>query len=366
MCISPLFGWLGDRTPRWRLIGIGVILWSLASGVSGLAMFYSMLLLTRVFVGVGEAAYGPVAPTIISDLYPISMRGKVLAWFYAAMPVGAAIGYAVGMNVAASHLGWRWAFFLVVPPGLLLGILCFLMPEPARGDSGKEGHARLKDYLALLRIRSYVIDTIGAAAMTFAIGGIAWWMPTYLTNERGQSEKLVGLMFGAIIVVAGLLATLAGGWTGDLLRSRVKGSYFLVSGAGMLAGLPFFLLVLVMPFPAAWFFLGLAIFFLFFNTGPSNTILANVTRPSIRATAFAVNIFLIHLLGDVPSPPIIGWISDRHHGHFKEAFGFVSLMMLVGGIVWLCGIPFLQKDTEAAESEGSGSGPTGLEPGAAL
>ena len=132
MAISPVFGWLADRFPRWKLIALGVILWSLASGASGLALSFTMLLATRVFIGVGEAAYGPVAPTLIADLYPISSRGKVLAWFYAAIPVGPALGYSLG-KAMLSH--WRWAFYSVMPPGILLGIWCLLMPEPRRGLS---------------------------------------------------------------------------------------------------------------------------------------------------------------------------------------------------------------------------------------
>lgn len=354
MCISPLFGWLGDRKPRWKLVGIGVILWSLASGASGAAGFFLIMLITRMFVGVGEAAYGPVAPTIISDLYPVTSRGKVLAWFYSAMPVGAALGFAIGSHVATSSLGWRWAFYLVVPPGLLLGGLCFFMPEPARGlpRAGHRHVPRVGQYLTLLKNPSYVIDTIGGIALTFSIGGIAFWMPTYLQQERLVPEKTSGDVFGAIIVVAGLVATLLGGWVGDRLRSRVKGSYFVVSAAGMFLGFPFFLLFLYVRFPFAWVCLFLAIFFLFFNTGPSNTILANVTSSSIRATAFALNIFIIHLLGDVISPPIIGWIRDRHHGEFKPAFQFVSIMMLVGGLAWLCGARYLDRDTIAAEAAG--------------
>ena len=135
MVLSPLFGWLGDRMSRWLLIGVGVIAWSLASGASGLAESYMMLLLTRCFVGVGEAAYGPTAPGVISDLYPVSVRGSKLAWFYAAIPVGSALGYVLGGQMADSSLGWRWAFYVVVPPGLLLGLLCYLMREPPRGQA---------------------------------------------------------------------------------------------------------------------------------------------------------------------------------------------------------------------------------------
>ena len=143
MLLSPVFGWLADRYSRWMLIGIGVALWSLASGASGLANSYAALLATRCLIGVGEAAYGPVAPTLISDLYPLAVRGKVLAWFYAAIPVGSALGYILGSPFA--HPGrWHYAFFLTLPPGLLLGAWCFFMREPARARRKKSSPSPAK------------------------------------------------------------------------------------------------------------------------------------------------------------------------------------------------------------------------------
>ena len=123
MVLSPLFAWGGNFVRRWWLVGVGVVLWSVASGSSGLAGSFVALLLTRCLVGVGEAAYGSIAPDMISDLYPVKSRGKVLAWFYVAIPVGGALGYILG-----GMAGWPWAFFLVVPPGIALGIACFFMP----------------------------------------------------------------------------------------------------------------------------------------------------------------------------------------------------------------------------------------------
>src|SRR5205085_402131 len=114
------------------------------------------------------------------------------------------------------------------------------------------------------------------------------------------------IVFGVIAAVAGLLATLSGGLAGDWLRGRYPGSYFLVSGIALLLACPMILLVVWVDFPLAWLFIFLAVFCLFFNTGPTNTILANVTHPSIRASAFAVNILIIHLFGDVSSPPLVG------------------------------------------------------------
>jgi MFS transporter, Spinster family, sphingosine-1-phosphate transporter len=374
MIFAPLFGWLADRFPRWKLVGIGVLLWSLASGASAfpgtfghavnssafaaLVGTFGFLLLTRCFVGIGEAAYGPVAPSVISDLFSIKRRGTVLAWFYAAIPVGSALGYSLG-----GAAGWPWSFYLVVPPGLALGVWCFFMPEPKRGQTDLAAdapvrRAGLKDYLILLKTPSFVLDTLGMTAMTFALGGIGLFMPDYICGPGGEGmDRLqsVNTIFGAIVVVAGLTATIIGGIAGDKLRPYFAGSYFLVSAVAMLIAFPLFLAALYLPFrpfPWAWLCIFLTCFFLFFNTGPTNTILANVTHPSLRAPAFAVNIFIIHAFGDAISPKIIGSIA----GHFPEngvpnlraGFIAVSVMVFLGGIFWLMGIPFLARDTALA------------------
>jgi MFS family permease len=339
-----------------------------------------------------------------------------MAWFYAAIPVGSALGYVLG-GLVGDSLGWSWAFFVVVPPGLLLGLWCFFMREPARGqaDVGPASvsrKARVSDYLVLGSTPSYVLCTLGMTAMTFAMGGIGAWMPYYILEREGRiglSEEAfvklqqgpdalpasvlalleplreracpykefetdiaskmspeerrkyeepiinagcrpslgeINTFFGAIVVVAGFVATLAGGAAGDRLRSRVSGSYFLVSGISMLIAFPMILLVLWVPFPAAWACIFLAVFFLFFNTGPTNTILANVSHPAIRATAYAVNILIIHAFGDAGSPMVIGAIADWSSK--GVAFGFVSVVVLLGGVLWLWGVPYLERDTRLA------------------
>lgn len=358
MLLSPLFGLLADRVSRWWLVGFGVILWSLASGASGLnwgvglAAAYWLLLITRCFVGVGEAAYGPVAPAMIADLYPVEKRGKVMALFYLAIPVGGALGYAMG-EIIEKAINWRWAFYLVVPPGIALGIWCFLMRDPPRGqvDQVAESAPRklsFADYLYLIKIPSYTFNTLGMTMMTFAIGGLAFWMPEFLKQSGATPIGPVAprTVFGIITAVAGLISTLAGGIAGDWLRPRFAGSYFIVSGLALMLGFPMVLLVLWTPYPWTWVFIFLAVFFLFFNTGPTNTILANVTHPSMRGSAFALNILVIHALGDVISPPLIGLISGKDH--LDRGFMVVSLAMLAGGIFWLMGSQFLQRDTELA------------------
>jgi MFS family permease len=345
MLTAPIFGWLADRYSRWVIIGISVALWSVASGATGLAAGFGALLGTRIFLGIGEAGYGPAAPTIISDMYPLHKRGQVLAWFFMAIPVGSAVGYAFGgwMN---GWLGWRWAFFMVLPPGMVLAALCFLMREPERGNASRP-KANWADYKGLIRIPSLVTNIVAQTALTFAIGGLSAWAPTYIHEGRGQPLAQADLIFGAIVAGAGFISTLFGGWLGDALRKRFPGSYFIVSGCGMLLGFPCTIAMMYVPFPMAWAFVFLAIFFLFMNTGPSNTALANVTPPAMQATAFAMNILVIHAFGDALSPPLIGWIKD--HGSWNAGFFTVSTVMLVAGVVWLASARMLVRDTEAAE-----------------
>jgi MFS family permease len=357
MLTAPLFGLLADRMSRWLLVGVGVILWSLASGASGwdwhleMAVAYWALFFTRCLVGVGEGAYGPIAPAMIADLYPVERRGRVLAYFYLAIPVGGALGYALG-EVVQGLWGWRTAFFVVVPPGLALGIWCFFMKDPPRGQMEGTGVRKLRigvrEYFSVLRIPSYLLNTLGMTAMTFAIGGLAYWMPAFLEEQGAPGWGPLGprTLFGALTALAGLIATISGGLAGDWLKPRYPGSYFLVSGVAMLLGFPMVLGFLYTPFPWAWIFVFLAVFCLFFNTGPTNTILANVTHPSVRASAFALNILIIHAFGDAISPPVIGFIADR--STLSAGFFMVSLLMLAGGLFWLWGARYLEKDTALA------------------
>ena len=210
---APLFGRLAERHSRWALVGIGVMLWSLASGASGLATGFFVLLLTRCFVGVGEAAYGPVAPTILSDLYPVEKRGRILAWFYMAIPVGSALGYVLGGAVAASSIGDLGASAARDPRGELalgllprgspragprhLGVLHERSPPRPGGRLGRRGAGadRWRDYGVLLQTPSWVFCTLGMTAMTFAIGGIGFWMPYYLAHKPGAPASAT-VIFG--------------------------------------------------------------------------------------------------------------------------------------------------------------------------
>lgn len=363
MIASPLTGAWGDRATRKYIVAGGVALWSLATVGSGLAPDYGTMLFTRALVGIGEAGYAAVAPAMIADLFVEKRRGRMLAYFYLAIPMGSAIGFGLGGAVAENHEevlgafglghidleGWRVALCVAGVPGLLMAVLAVFMPEPKRGASdeheylgGTRADLSIRDGIrTLFKNPAWRIDTVGMTLMTFAMGGIAAWMPTYLQRAHAMSEGEAGMTFGAITVVAGLIATLVGGQLGDRAFAKRAGGYFRVSGWGLLLGAPF---VLAMPLlgakSAVLIAAFVAEFFLFLNTGPLNAALVACVGPQLRATAVAVNVLFIHALGDAISPLIIGVGSDLMGGGGEGlgiAIAFTALPLAAGGVVLIRG-----------------------------
>ena len=314
MVSAPLFGWLGDRASRTTLAAGGLAVWSLATAGAGLAPGYRTLLAARTAVGIGEASFGTVSPGLLADYFPKERRGRILAYFYLAIPVGSALGYLLG-GLLGHRYGWHSAFLMVGLPGLLLVVPVWFLREPARGGESINADPQAKPsagYASLFRNRSFVLNTLAMAAMTFALGGLAQWIPSFLNRVHSLDVARGNMLFGAITVLAGFAGTLTGGWLGDRLQRRSHKGYLLISGWGFVCGTPLAAFAILSPSLngclAAIFF---AEFFLFLNTGPLNTVIVNVTAPAIRSMAFAVNIFFIHALGDAVSPTIIGWFSDR-------------------------------------------------------
>ncbi len=315
---APVFGFLADRSNRPRLIGLGVGLWSVATAFSGLVRSYRELLVGRAVVGIGEASYGSIAPAMLADGFPSAQRGRVLAIFSMAIPVGSALGYLLG-GLLERALGWRAVFFAVGIPGLLVTWAASRLPDPPRGglEDARSApsamrQARLEDYLGLLRTKSYLLNCLAMTAMTFAVGGLAAWVPSYLVRVRGMGLAEANLTFGILTLVSGVGGTVAGGWLGDRLLRRIPAAYFLVSGVGLALSVPCAAAVILMS-DRTWVLAAifLAEVFIFLNTGPLNAIIAAVSRPEVRATAYAANIFVIHALGDAISPAILGILADR-------------------------------------------------------
>ena len=426
MIFAPVVGWLdGHGYRRWVILGVGVTIWSLASGSSGFATSFAVLFATRCLVGVGEGAYGPVSSAMLADIYPARLRGTVMALFNMGVPVGSALGFVIGGLVSDYFEDWRHAFWFTFL-GLVIGAGLFFkreFPRLAVADGDRHSYPDLVKGLA--RNRSFVLCCAGMTAIVFVSGGLAVWAPVYIferearftvtaealdklaspgpketrrpvpadviakltpkidaqehdmawlkTNvvgalsepEREQfSDSLYNVLaapksvkpgeiatyFGGILVFGGLGATALGGYLGEKLRDRVRGGYFWVSAAGALFALPCYLAMLYAPFPLAWVFIFLTICGLFLYIGPAYTLISNVVGPEVRATAFGLNILVIHALGDVPSPTLIGLVNDARDLH--TALLLMSGVILLGAVLWVAGAQHYEADVAAAERNG--------------
>jgi predicted MFS family arabinose efflux permease len=335
---APVFGALGDRRSRPRLIAFGVGFWSLATALSGFAGSYFGLLAARASVGIGEAAYATIAPSLLSDYFPVDRRGRVMAIFFCAIPVGSALGYVVGglMNV---HFGWRPAFFVAGIPGLALAVLCLWLRDPPRGsqDAPRAANGPRFDirttYLHLLRNRPYVFTVLGYAAYTFALGGLASWMPAFLERVRGMPSDRATVQFGEIVVITGFVGTFVGGWLGDYCAKYSKQAYLLVSAMATLVAAPFAWFALTVASSTEYLVcMVMAQLLMFLSTGPINACIVNLVLPNQRATAVALSVFTIHLLGDAISPYLIGAVSDA--SSLGQALKIVPAAIVIAGVLW--------------------------------
>jgi MFS transporter, Spinster family, sphingosine-1-phosphate transporter len=346
----PAAGWLGDRQPRMRLAAAGVLVWSVATVASGFAPNYALLLLARAVIGVGEASYAVVTPSLLSDCYPPDRRAHALGIFYAAIPIGSALGYIVGGLVGASF-GWRAAFFVAGGPGAILAFVLLALSEPPRGalDPAASGApTRRTDHASLATLASrpsYVVNTVAQVIYTFAMGGLATWMPTYFVRERGLSLAHAASTFGILLVIAGFLGTLTGGRVSDALTKRFPNAHFTLSGWSLVASLVFTVPAVLAPSPAIfWPAMFVTLLLLFVNIGPLNAAMANVLPADLRARGFAVTTMVMHLLGDAASPWLIGVASDR--------MGLTAPVLVTGCMLALAGVVLLAgRRTLAADME---------------
>jgi predicted MFS family arabinose efflux permease len=317
---------------------LGAVFWSGLTLMTAVTHTYGELLLRHTLVGVGEATFVTIAPTFVADLFPENKRGRIFGIFYLAIPVGTATGYLLGGKLGPS-MGWRFPFYIAAFPGFLLALMVWFLAEPARGqfDSQKETPER-GTLLGLARNPAFWTVTLGMAAGTFSLGGIQVWMPTFLSQARGYSLESANLIFGEIVVIDGILASLAGGWLGDHLLPRMKGSYYFVSAVSMGLGVPVMIVALFNKGPLMVPAIAVAAFLLLLNTSPLNTALVNAVGAHIRATAIAVNIFLFHLLGDVPSPTLMGYVADKRS--LQAAFILPVIAMAASSAILFYGMRF--------------------------
>lgn len=335
MVAAPLTGPLADRINRRGIMVVGAALWSAFTLLTAVTHSFQGLLIRHTLVGIGEATFAAIAPAFLADMFPENKRGRVLSIFYLALPMGTAMGYLIG-GALGTRYGWRAPFLVVAVPGLLLALALLWVPEPVRGSQDHVRPSLERSTLAgLMGNKAFWSATLGMAMMVFTVGGFQVWMPTFLSKVRGVPLKDANIIFGVMTLAAGLGATLVGGWLGDRYLKKHRGAYYIVSGAGMALALP---LILIAVFYNGWamypaIFAGE--FLLLLNTAPLNAAMINAVGANIRVTAIAVNLFIIHLLGDASSPTIMGWISDKTN--LQMAFLAASVAVVLSAIILLNG-----------------------------
>jgi len=351
MLAAPLVGPLADRFRRKPILVAGAVLWSAATMLTAATHSFTVLFIRHAIVGIGEASFATISPTWVADLFPQERRGRILGIFYLAIPVGTAVGYLVG-GTLGPKFGWRVPFYLAGAPGLLLAVVLAFLPEPERGAQDTLSVAAQGATLrSLAGNLAFLTATLGMAAMTFALGGLQVWMPTFLHRMRGYSLERANLIFGGMVAANGLAASLAGGWLGDRLLRRTRTAYYLVSAVGLALALPVMMVAIYLPGPAMLPAIFIGSFLLLLNTAPLNVALLNAVAPGIRATALAVNILIIHILGDALSPWVIGFISDRHS--LEGGFGSAVVAIAISSAILFRGMKYAPPVRLAGPGESS-------------
>jgi MFS family permease len=388
--ISPLIGWLGDRYNRRIILASGVGLWSLATvGTAFSAGFYHMFF-WRALLGIGEASYGVIAPTLISDLFPVERRGRAMGIYYLALPIGTALGFIIAGRVA-THWDWPPVFFVVGIPGLLAALTGLVILDPGRGASeGKKvqqgDRPRLADYGELFKTRTFVYNTAGMAAATFATGAYAAWGSTFYQRVRGMSLKEANDSIGILLAVAGLVGIALSTFLADWLRKYTRRAYLLLPAAVVMAAVPLGIFGILDPDRRSSLgFLFMASVCMAMVLGPSNTVTANVVPANRRAAGYALFIFLIHLFGDISSPLLLGGISklfgaswlvnspigqllasigagptfdeNQHLTNLTVAMLTVGPVMLLGAVLFLIGSRHLPDDMDRIKASGDPPAP---------
>ena len=357
---APLFGYLGDRWPRKYLMLAGVIVWSAATAGSGLAHTFTQLFLIRIFVGFGEACFVTMGPSWISDLFPASRLNTAITLFYVAIPFGSALGFTLG-GYFSEHGDWRAAFLYAGLPGILLALALLFLREPQRGESSHEtprkpaGRAELWQ---LLRNARYQLLVWGYAAQTFSIGAFGVWGPAFLHRVHQFPIARAASLFGGLLALCGLVATLLGGMAGTYLRRTVAGGYVWMMAVSMILALPVCWFALTTSGAVASLAgLGASMFLLFLPTGPITSELLEIAPVALRSTAMALSVFVIHLFGDWGSPTIVGYLSDwaghregaQWVGDLQKGVLILPVVLGIGAVLW-CVLLYLSRKVEPSYS----------------
>ncbi|XP_038670002.1 protein spinster homolog 3-like [Scyliorhinus canicula] len=382
MILAPLFGYLGDRYDRKMLMSIGIFIWcgvTLAGSFTTPSYFWA-LVLCRALVGIGEASYSTIAPTIIADLFVGDKRTIMISIFYIAIPVGSGLGYILGSGVMKLTGDWHWSMRVTPCVGFLVFLfLIFFVPNPSRGasedhtDSPSSRTSWREDLKYLCTNRSFVLSSFGTASVSFTTGALGFWTPVFLLRARNinnftehtTNSSHDSLIFGAITCVTGIVGIGIGAMTSKYLKKKIPEADPLICAVGMLSSSPCLFIAIVLAkhsIALTYFFIFLAEIFLALNWAIVADILLYIIIPTRRSMAEAVQITICHVLGDASSSYIIGAISDtiRRSQPASSYWSFVSLeyafllcpfIAVVGGALFLWTARYLEEDRKKASQQ---------------
>ncbi len=341
---------LVDRWSRTKTIGIMAIIWSIATALCALTGNYVQLFMARALIGVGEAGYAPGGSAVISGLYPIEKRSRMMGLWNASIPIGTAIGHFLG-GVIAVRLGWKHAFGIVALPGLIIAVLFLFLKDYKTVDlaffnkSNQKIKMERKDIFREFLTRPSILYTyFGIAAVVFTTTALITWLSTYFQNEQGMPMDTAGGKASIVMVLAVVGAPL-GGYLTDAWRKRQPNARLLFPAISTLVTAIFMSLALfVFKGTVQYIFLlimGISI--MGFISGAA-AVTQDVIHPGLRATSYAVAVVVQNLLGSSMAPIVIGRLYDVYS--IKTALSILPFILLAGSLLFYLGSRYYEKDME--------------------
>ncbi|MDE1161565.1 MAG: MFS transporter [Acidobacteriaceae bacterium] len=348
VCASPITGWLGDRFPRKPMIVVCALAIAGMNFLTAHVHGFWELNVRHMALGVGEACFGIFAPALIADYFAEDRRNGALTIFNVAIFAGSALGFLAGGNIAETH-GWRMAFIASAVPGVIMALLIlFFLREPKRVAVAESHSVDKGSALSLVKNPAYLCAILGYAAVTFAIGGISFWMPSFLQRFDGRDIGAAGTIMGTITVVCGLSGTLAGGAVAGWWSKKTGKALYWVPALSAILTVPFALLCFFGPKGWTLPMLGVSLFFISLGTGPINAATLNAVPANLRSAAMAGQLFVLHVFGDMPSSWVIGAVSQR--SNLRLGLGITLISMVVGAVIFGLGARYAPKLSHTVEA----------------
>jgi len=351
---------LVDRWSRKKTIGIMAVVWGIATGLGAFSNSFKQLFATRTIIGIGEAGYAPGGSAMMSALFPVEKRAMKMGLWNASIPLGSAIGIAIG-GIIATHWGWRHALGIVAVPGLIIAILFFFIKDYKTIELKKsikenelkreKGKVRmsindmLKEFLSK---PSLILTYFGMAGVVFATNSLIVWLPSYFNRVQGMEMGPAGMKASMVMLLAIVGAPL-GGYIADRWRRKKVNARLLVPSITSL-------LSAILMFFAFNIFDGKMQYLMLLSVGVSVTafiaaaaaVTQDVVHPGLRAMSYAIAVIIQNLLGSTPGPFVMGAISDATDIH--TAFKFLPISLLLSSLLFFAGSRYYERDMKKVEA----------------